>query len=69
MIASDALILIAEIEKGKVPKGCNSFLGGIFQLAKSGKSLSSKQGWRLQEIYRRSQGGESTVYHERGIRA
>ena len=63
MTPSDALILITEIKS--TPYGTRimrmstkewDFVNSIDHLAKLGKTLSNKQGWRLSELYRKSQG-------------
>ena len=56
MLASDALILIAEIRKGKISKENEVFVNSIQRYAEQGRTLSQKQGWRLNAIYLWSQG-------------
>jgi hypothetical protein len=71
MDSESAIALITEIKKTpyavrmmKLSTREWDFINSINHLAKLGKSLSDKQGWRLQELYRISQGSLSKVWRE-----
>lgn len=71
MSPEDAQALITEIKQ--TPYGVRimklstrewDFVNSIDHLTKIGKTLTPKQGWRLQSIYRTSQGNGKVVYRE-----
>jgi hypothetical protein len=62
MQSRDALDLVAYIRQGKTPKDRVSFVESIEKWARSGKKLTPKQSYVLQDIYRRSQGHGERLY-------
>jgi hypothetical protein len=69
MQSNDAIILVAEIKKTPYSERIKKlstrewdFINSIEHWAQSGRKLTSKQGWRLQEIYRIAMGAYSKRY-------
>lgn len=73
MTHHDAGCLMLEIKKSmdagfKLTDKDKSVIYNIVIRMKSQRPLSAPQGWALQAIYRRSQGSDKPVYHERGYK-
>ena len=63
MTSSDALILIAEIRKGKKLSPRDTSIVNLCEaFIQRGRPLSRAQSWALQNIYRRSQGAGERLY-------
>lgn len=62
MQSSEALILVQYIRQGRISKDRISFVESIERWARSGKKLTPKQSYVLQDIYRRSQGHNERLY-------